>query len=112
MNLDLLKLDPAKQMLVRQYTNDAAPNLFVVYLLLILGGIIGAHIWYLCMKAPQNLRIVFFVAGVIYLCTFAFGGLALFLDLFMVVVYTKLIKDEHEKLLIQQFMVDSDKVMV
>lgn len=102
MNLELLKLDPSKQMLVRQYTNDAAPNMFVAYLLLVLLGLVGGHHWYLAVKAPNGLRVWHIVGGVAYVLTFALGGLWLIVDLFLIPFYVKMSRESHEEEIIKQ----------
>jgi hypothetical protein len=105
MNEQLLKLEPTVQLVINQKCKDEAPSTLIAYLLMIVGGLIGIHHFYMAYKSRGSLRTTFIITGVVYLFTFALGGTMLILDLFLMVFYINLIKKENEEKIVNDYLV-------
>ena len=105
MNNELLKLEPMVQMMLHNRIKDSSPNTLLAYVIFIFLGWCGIHLFYLAYKSSGKLRTTFLIGGVVYLFTFAFGGVMLILDLFLTALYCKMVKEENEKVIVDEYLI-------
>jgi TM2 domain-containing membrane protein YozV len=92
-------------MMLRHQCKDEEPNTLLAYVILIFGGWLGIHLFYLAYKSRGKFRMTFSVAGVIYLFTLGLGFTMWFLDLFLLPLYTNLIKKENGDVILNEYLV-------
>ena len=105
MNNELLKLEPMVQMMLRNQIKDSSPNTLLAYVIFIFLGWCGIHLFYLAYKSSGKLRTTFLIGGLCYLFTFAFGGVMLLLDLFLTALYCKMVKEDNEKVIVDEYLI-------
>lgn len=105
MNTEILKLDPMAQMMLQQRIKEQSPNTIIAYVLLLLTGLIGGHLYYCAYKSRGGLRVAFIIGGVVYTCTLALSFTMWFFDLIFCVIYCNMIKKENEDIIINEYLV-------